>query len=102
MLGSYKCLYQWNMEFNDKVNIKGDFQVLARGTRSLVAKELRGAALDQFMGTLTDDERELLNLREIMIDRLQARDLPVDRVVSVEKAEQIMAEQRKRRDAVAD
>ena len=84
-------LYQWNMEFNDKETIKGDFQVMARGTNSLVAKELRGIALDQFIQTLDEDEKQLLKRREVLIDRLQARDLPVDRVVSIEQAEQILA-----------
>lgn len=89
-------LYQWNMEFNDKTSIKGDFQVMARGTNSLVAKELRGIALDQFIQTLDEDEKQLLKRREVLIDRLQARDLPVDRVVSIEDAEQILADIRQR------
>jgi len=85
-------LYQWNMEFNDKETIKGDFEVMAKGTNSLVAKELRGIALDQFITTLDPEEKQLLNRRDILIDRLQARDLPVERVVNIEKAEQIMAQ----------
>jgi len=94
-------LYQWNMEFNDKTQIKGDFQVLARGTSSLVAKELRGIALDQFIQTLDEDEKQLLKRREVLIDRLQARDLPVDRVVSIEDAEQILFDIQQRNAAMA-
>ena len=94
-------LYEWNMEFNDKTSIKGDFQVMARGTNSLVAKELRGIALDQFIQTLDDDDKQLLKRREVLIDRLQARDLPVDRVVDIEEAEQIMANIKARNDSVA-
>ena len=94
-------LYQWNMEFNDKTTLKGDFQVMARGTNSLVAKELRGIALDQFIQTLDEDEKQLLKRREVLIDRLQARDLPVDRVVSIEDAEQILFDIRQRNAAMA-
>lgn len=94
-------LYNWNMEFNTDEDIKGDFQVLARGTSSLVAKELRGLALDQFISTLDDDEKLLLKRREVLIDRLQARDLPVDRVVNIEEAEQLLADARAQRNAAA-
>jgi len=68
----------WNMEFNENSEIKGDFNVGARGNKSLVAKEVRGAALDQFMSTLTDDERAVFKTRDTLIERLRSRDLPVE------------------------
>jgi hypothetical protein len=86
-------LVEWNMEFNERDEVKGDFQVVTRGSTSLVAKELRGIALDQFIATLTDTERKLLKTREVLIDRLQARDLPVDRVVDVDRANEILAQE---------
>ena len=68
----------WNMEFNENVEIKGDFNVGARGNKSLVAKEVRGAALDQFMTTLTEDERAIFKTRDTLIERLRSRDLPTE------------------------
>jgi hypothetical protein len=79
---------KWNMEFNEREDIKGDFGVRAKGNFSLVAKEIRGAALDQFMSTLTDQDRAMFDIYGIQLDRLKARDLPTDRLFTREEAEQ--------------
>lgn len=79
---------RWNMEFGPE-DVKGDFQTRAKGNISLVAKEVRGAALDQFMVTLVPQERAMLKTREILIERLKSRDLPTDIVVSADEAVQI-------------
>jgi hypothetical protein len=42
------ALYRWNMQFHKDNTIKGDFDVKARGTASLVAKEVRAQQLDNF------------------------------------------------------
>lgn len=42
------ALYRWNMQFHKDNSIKGDFDVKARGTASLVAKEVRAQQLDNF------------------------------------------------------
>jgi len=80
----------WNMEFNPNEELKGDYQVVAKGNLSLVAKEVRGAALDQFVMTLTPEERAILDTHGLLIDRLKARDLPVDRVLPEDEARQIL------------
>lgn len=41
-------LYRWNMQFNNDDQIKGDFDVKARGTASLIAKEVRARQLNEF------------------------------------------------------
>lgn len=84
------ALLRWNMEFNPREEIKGDYSVRAKGNLSLVAKEVRGAALDQFMLTLTPEERAMLDTYGVLLDRLRARDLPVDRVVPREEAAKIL------------
>ena len=84
-------LLSWNMEFNSNEKLKGDFQVRAKGNISLVAREVRGAALDQFVTTLQPDERAILDTYGMMIDRLKARDLPTDRVMPRDEAEQVLA-----------
>jgi len=80
-------LLRWNMEFNPNEALKGDYQVVAKGNLSLVAKEVRGAALDQFVMTLSPEERAILDTYGLLIDRLKSRDLPVDRVLPKEEAE---------------
>ena len=84
----------WNMEFNDKDDIKGDYQVRATGNLSLVAKEVRGAALDQFVTTLSQEDKAILDTYGILIDRLKSRDLPTDRVLPKEEAEKILSNMR--------
>lgn len=71
-------LYNWNMQFNDDEAIKGDFVVIARGSTSLIAKEVRGVHLDQFATTLTPDERIYISTKKMLIERMQVRDLPLD------------------------
>lgn len=44
-------IYRWNMQFNEKNEIKGDFDVQAMGVASLVAKEVRAQQLDAFAMT---------------------------------------------------
>lgn len=70
-------LYQWNMQFNDKAEIKGDYQIHARGSASLMAKEVRAQSLDQFAATLTEGEAEYINPKALVTERAMVRDLPV-------------------------
>ena len=47
-----KTLFYWNMQFNDeKPEIKGDLEIKARGTSSLMQKEVRSQRLMTFMQT---------------------------------------------------
>lgn len=84
------AMLRWNMEFNKNESIKGDFQVVAKGNMSLVAKEVRGAALDQFVTTLTPEERAILDTYGVLVDRLKARDLPTDRMLPRADAEKVL------------
>lgn len=83
-------LLKWNMEFNEKEDIKGDYHVVAKGNLSLVAKEVRGAALDQFVTTLSPEERAIIDTYGLLLDRLKSRDLPTDRLLPKEEAKQIL------------
>jgi hypothetical protein len=71
-------LYHWNMQFNPNEKIKGDYAVIARGSTSLIAKEVRAFALDNFAVSLTPDERMELSGRKLLVERMKARDLPLD------------------------
>lgn len=42
------ALYRWNMQFSRDDSIKGDYDVVATGTSSLVAKEIRANQLNMF------------------------------------------------------
>lgn len=42
------AMYHWNMKFNDDESVKGDYNIRAEGTASLVAKEVYANSLMQF------------------------------------------------------
>jgi hypothetical protein len=69
-------LVDWNMQFNPRDDIKGDFVTIARGTTSLIAKEVRAIALDNFKATLTPDEVPYVKTGELLKERAKSRDIP--------------------------
>ncbi len=91
IIGAY---IKWNMEFNKNEEIKGSFGARAKGNLSLVAKEVRGQALDQFITTLSEEDRAMFDMYGINVDRLKARDLPTDRLLPREEAEALIAQMR--------
>jgi hypothetical protein len=72
-----KALYFWNMEFNPKEDIKGDFSVVARGSASLVAKEVRLESLNQFLAIVANDPEAqiILDRRTLYDEYLKILDL---------------------------
>lgn len=85
-------LYNWNMKFNDKPDIKGDYDVIPRGTISLLAREVRGQALDQLFMTLTPQERALIDTRKALLERIKSRDLPTNIVLDEQAAAAVQAQ----------
>jgi hypothetical protein len=74
-------LYYWNMKFNIDAEIKGDFQVQAEGSTSLIAKEVRSQALNNVATTLSPEDKDWVNEEEFLKERFLAMDLPVDRLI---------------------
>jgi hypothetical protein len=72
------ALYDWNMEFRAKPEIKGDFMVIARGSTSLIAKEVRSLQLDQLSVTLNESQMDHIKERRLVEERLKVRDLAED------------------------
>jgi hypothetical protein len=70
-------LYTWNMEFNPKEEIKGDFAVKAKGSSTLVTKEVRMQALNQFTTTLTPEDWDYVPRYEMLKEKAKANDLPI-------------------------
>jgi hypothetical protein len=71
----------FNKNFNAKSDIHGDFQPVARGATSLIAKEVLGIQLDQLASTLTDEEKRYVKWRELLRARVRVRDLDVEDIV---------------------
>lgn len=70
-----ESLVQFNKKFNPKVAPEGDYDVIARGATSMIAKEVRGAAIDNFVMTAKPEEMIELDARKLVTARLKARDL---------------------------
>lgn len=69
-------MYHWNMQFNPKPEIKGDFSVVVKGTSSLVAREVRAQNLDQFaQSTLNQVDQPFVNRYELLKQRVRVLEL---------------------------
>lgn len=78
-----QSLYAWNMEWNDKEYIKGDFRVIARGSTALVQKEIQSQRLLQFMQIAgqAGPVASILNWREIIQDIARSMDIDPERAL---------------------
>lgn len=68
-------LVQFNKKFNPGKAQEGDYDVIARGATSLIAKEIRGMQVDQLAATLTPAEALHVDERKLAEARLKVRDL---------------------------
>lgn len=70
-----QSLVLFNKKFNEDRMPDGDFNVIARGATSLIAKEIRGTQIDQLAQTLTPEERVYVNEEKLVEARFKSRDL---------------------------
>lgn len=79
-----KSVVKWNTKYDPNPSRDGDYNIIARGSTSLIAKEVLAASLDQLRATATEGELPYINERALFIERMKARDLPVDEVLASE------------------
>jgi hypothetical protein len=87
-----KALYYWNMDFNPKQNIKGDFEIVAEGSTSLVAKEVQAEHLNQFLA-LTSNDVDLQYINRDVALRQVAKAMDLDELNLIKSPEQVQSEQ---------
>jgi sulfur transfer complex TusBCD TusB component (DsrH family) len=98
-----KSMYFWNMEFNGKENIKGDFNIVARGTKSLIAKEVKMEQINQFL-QITQNDSDLKYIKRDILLRELAEIFDLDRLGFVRSEAEVAsidaqnAEQQKQND----
>lgn len=80
------ALYHWNMRFNPKEEIKGDYQVIAKGSSSLIGKEVIVENLLKFMQVTSNPEDRIYTKRS-NIYKLFAKSLDLDSYDVVEDQE---------------
>lgn len=72
---------KWNMKFDPDESRDGDPKVIARGSTSLIAKEVLAESLDALRAGVTQDEAPHIDTRKLLIERMKARDLPIEQVL---------------------
>ena len=83
-----KAMYFWNMEFNGKNNIKGDFNVMARGSKSLIAKEVKMEQINQFLA-LTNNDLDAQYIKRDVLLRELAEVFDLDKLGFVRTQEEV-------------
>lgn len=89
-LSFIRGMYHWNMQFNPDDSIKGDFNVKATATASLVAKEVRARALNEF-GQMTANPLDAPFIKRDVLNRQRAEANELQGVVKTE--EEVRADQ---------
>ena len=70
-----QALVQFNRKFNPELAPAGDYNVIARGATSLIAKEVRGMQIDMLSQSLTEEERDHIDDRKFIKAKLAVRDM---------------------------
>ena len=87
------ALVAWNKKYAPDQTRDGDHEIFARGSTSLIAKEVLSAALNEFRASVTPDEMPHLKPRAMLVARMKVNDLPVEDFLEDEdKANQIVAQ----------
>lgn len=88
------AMYHWNMKFNSDNDVKGDYAVVARGTSSLIAKEVRAQSLINF-AQITNNQVDLGTVRRPNIIRsiAESLDLSDDNLVYTDKEIEVQKQQ---------
>ena len=68
-------LVWFNRKFNPRPESEGDYNVIARGATSLIAKEVRGMQLDQMVASMTEEEKLHVDERKMVEARFAVRDM---------------------------
>ncbi len=93
-------LVVFNRKFNPRLAPAGDYNVIARGATSLIAKEVRGMQVDQLAATLSPEEKIHVDERKLVEARFRVRDMG-DLLVSADEARRRKAAQAQQADEQA-
>lgn len=88
-----KSLYHWNMEWSDNEKAKGDLNVTARGSTSLIQREVRSQRLLQFMSLISNPmDVAITKRKELLTEIAKSMDINPDEVIKTDKELQIEAQ----------
>lgn len=78
------ALVAWNAKYDPNPTRDGDHDIVARGSTSLIAKEVLAQSLENFRAGLTPDELPHVKVRGLLVARAKANDIPVDELLEDE------------------
>ena len=97
------ALVAWNKKFDPNPSRDGDHDILAKGSTSLIAKEVLATNLNEFRASVTPDEAPHVDPRKMLIERAKANDIPIeDFLVDEDKANQAIQAQSQAQQAQLD
>lgn len=74
-----RAMYRWNMRYSSHDEVKGDYEVVATGSTSLIAQELMGKRLLETMSVLTNPAMaDMVDMSALLAHVLRSMDLPND------------------------
>jgi hypothetical protein len=89
-----KRMYDWNMQFNAKEEVKGDFSVDARGTSSLLVKEQQAVNLMNLMNISASPLLEpLTNTAELYRKVVSSMQIEADEIVKTSEEIELAQQQ---------
>ena len=85
-----RAMFRWNMQWNEDESIKGDYEVVASGSQSLIAKEVRAQQIPMLISWLSiPGFADRIKEEKLLEVALEQTDLPVERILrSDEEAQQ--------------
>jgi len=96
-----KAMYFWNMDFSLKEYIKGDFNVVAKGSTSLIAREVQAESLSQFLN-ITNNEIDQMYLKRDSALRAMVKIMDLDDFDLIKDANTVLLEENARKQAMAE
>ena len=94
-------LVWFNKKFNPQLAPDGEYDVIARGATSLMAKELRGMQADELVKSITPGEQLYIDDKKLLKVRLSSRDMD-DIMVDDSEAARRLAQQAQTQQAQTD
>lgn len=88
-----QSLYHWNMEWSDNEKAKGDLKTVARGSTSLIQREVRSQRLLQFLSLISNEmDMAIVKRKELLTEIAKSMDINPDEVLKTDRELEIEAQ----------